>query len=207
TNPLPPVRIPETPPGTAFPTCHTRAGFSLANETPPEHLFGNAPFSLGFASRNAQRHFVRSRTPASAARAPATTLDVSSAASLPPRLRMRPSTTTVSTFSGPVASSTRCAGSVTTAMLSAFGLIAIRSARLPALSEPILSSIPIERAPSMVPSSSALRAGILNSLSARKFEHGEQVRASDQRRGIDRDAEGNALGQHLAGLRIAVADA
>src|SRR5262249_57471857 len=54
-------------------------------------------------SSNAQRHFVRSRTPASAARAPATTLDVSSAASLPPRLRMRPSTTTVSTFSGPAA--------------------------------------------------------------------------------------------------------
>src|SRR5207244_12250752 len=93
----PPVRIPETPPGTTFPTCHTRAGFSLANETPSEHLFGNAPFSLGLTSRSAQRHFVRSRTPASAARAPATTLGVSRAASLPPRLRIRPSTTTVST--------------------------------------------------------------------------------------------------------------
>src|SRR5262252_974578 len=68
TNPLPPVRIPETPPGTTFPTCHTRAGFSLANETLPKHLFGNAPFSLGFTSRNAQRHFVRSRTPTCGAR-------------------------------------------------------------------------------------------------------------------------------------------
>src|SRR5262249_49374510 len=75
------------------------------------------------------RHFVRSRTPASAARAPATTSDVSRAASLPPRLRMRPSMTTVSTFSGPVASSTRCDGSVTTAMLSLSGLIATKSAR------------------------------------------------------------------------------
>src|SRR5712691_5026302 len=68
-----------------------------------------------------------------------------------------------------VASSTRCAGSVTTAMLSASVPIAIRSARLPGLSEPILSSIPIARAPSMVPSSSALRAVLFNSLSALAF--------------------------------------
>src|SRR5262249_31304641 len=42
---------------------------------------------------------------------------------------------------------------------------------------------------------------------ARKLEHREQVRAADQRRGVDRDAERNALGQHLASLRIAIADA
>ena len=54
-------------------------------------------------------------------------------------------------------------------MLSALVLIAIRSARLPGLSDPTFESTPIERAPSMVPSSSALRALILNSLPARAF--------------------------------------
>ncbi len=51
----------------------------------------------------------------------------------------------------------------------------------------------------------ALGLGVL--AVARKLEHSEQVRGSDQRRGVDRDTERNALGQHLADLRIAVADA
>ena len=45
----------------------------------------------------------------------------------------------------------------------------IRSARLPGLSEPILSSMPMERAPSMVASSSTRRAVSLNSLSLLAF--------------------------------------
>src|SRR5215475_6732242 len=177
-----------------------------AAAAPPRRVMNSRRFiQAPMPKQTAQRHFVRSRTPASAARAPATTLGVSSAASLPPRLRMRPSTTTVSTFSGPVASSTRCAGSVTTAMLSAFGLIAIRSARLPGLSEPILSSNPIElERLARRHLELALGLGVL--AVARELEHGEQVRAPDQRRGVDRDAERNTLGQHLTGLRIAIAD-
>jgi hypothetical protein len=52
-------------------------------------------------------------------------------------------------------------GSITTAMLSVLKLIAIRSARLPELS--IRSAMPMERAVSVVPSSNACRAVILNS--------------------------------------------
>src|SRR5262249_41731240 len=54
-------------------------------------------------------------------------------------------------------------------------LITIRSARLPGVREPISSPIPIERAPSIVPSSSALRAVIWNSLTPLAFS---QSRAS-----------------------------
>ena len=91
------------------------------------------------------------------------------AVSLPPCLRMRPSITTVSTFDGCAAVTSMWAGSPNTPRLTSRVETMMRSARLPALSEPTLSAMPIERAPSMVPSSSTRRAVSLNSFSASPF--------------------------------------
>jgi hypothetical protein len=65
----------------------------------------------------AYRQLARWRTPARATFASRATAEAWTSISLPPRFRMRPSTTTVSTLSGCVASTTRCTGSDPTAML------------------------------------------------------------------------------------------
>ena len=65
----------------------------------------------GRRRRPVYRQLARLRTSANAARASSTTSFGWIWVSLPPRLRMRPSTMTVSTFSGCVASTTRCTGS------------------------------------------------------------------------------------------------
>ena len=69
-------------------------------------------------------------------------LDPDSAVSLPPRLRMRPSTITVSTFAGCAAVTSMCAGSLNTPRLTSRVDTMIRSARLPGFSEPTLSVDP-----------------------------------------------------------------
>src|SRR5262245_25879310 len=65
----------------------------------------------------AHHHSARLRSAALAAFASLTTCETLSAVSLPPRLRMRPSTTTVSTFEGCAAVTIICAGSVKTPRL------------------------------------------------------------------------------------------
>ena len=92
------------------------------------------------------------------------------------RLMMRPSTTTVSRFSGSADPTSRCVGSTKLPMFSASVVTVMMSARLPGVRDPTLSSMPIERAPSIVPSSSTRRAVSLNSLNVRAFSASRTLR-------------------------------
>src|SRR5712691_5766421 len=123
----------------------------------------------GSLEEDLHHHPARLRTAARAAEASLTVCSTSTAVSLPRRLRMRPSTITVSTFAGCAASTSMCAGSLKTPRFTARVLTMMRSARFPAFSDPTRSSTPIERAPSIVASSSTRRAGSLNSFSLRLF--------------------------------------
>src|SRR3954451_16750030 len=133
------------------------------------------------------------------------------AVSFQPRLRMRPSTTTVSTFDGCAAVTSMCAGSPNMPRLTSRVDTMMRSARLPALSEPTLSAIPIECAPSIVPSSSTRRAVSLNSFTVldvlNELHDAEHVGITGKLHRADRQSDRNVRRQHVRSLRQAEADA
>jgi class 3 adenylate cyclase len=92
----------------------------------------------------------RARTACDACSASRTTRPTSKATSSPWRLRIRPSTITVSTLAGVTDRTMVDSRSTTGATLRSSARIMMRSARLPGVIEPVTCSSPSARAPSMV---------------------------------------------------------
>jgi hypothetical protein len=108
----------------------------------------------------------------------------STVVSRPARLRIRPSTTTVSTSAAPAASASTFVGSVNGAVPTWSTRTRIRSARLPGVSEPVTSPSPSDRAASTVDSSSIRLVPTASSCSAPARSSPVASRIADQRSAV-----------------------